>query len=40
MPQQPSRRQPIDIEALWGLERIVGLAVAPDGHAAACAVTS
>lgn len=30
----------IDIEALWGLERIAGLALAPDGHAAVCAVTS
>ena len=30
----------IDIEALWKLERVGGLAVAPDGHAAACTVSS
>ncbi|MEO7156539.1 MAG: S9 family peptidase, partial [Vicinamibacterales bacterium] len=30
----------IDIEALWKLERIGGVALAPDGHAAVCAVSS
>ncbi len=40
MSLRPARRQPIDIESLWLLERIGGLALAPDGHAAVGAVTS
>ena len=34
------RRKPIDVDSLWRLERIGGLALAPDGHAAVCAVTA
>ena len=32
--------RPIDIESLWQLERVGGVALAPDGSAAVCAVTS
>jgi dipeptidyl aminopeptidase/acylaminoacyl peptidase len=35
-----SRSRPIDIDTLWRLERVGSLAIAPDGSAAACAVTS
>jgi dipeptidyl aminopeptidase/acylaminoacyl peptidase len=35
-----SRSRPIDIDALWRLERVGSIAIAPDGSAAACAVTS
>src|SRR5512135_2847143 len=31
---------PLDIETLWKLERVAGVALAPDGSAAACAVTA
>jgi dipeptidyl aminopeptidase/acylaminoacyl peptidase len=34
------RRKPIDIEALWQLERVGALSLSPDGRAAVCAVTS
>ena len=33
-------RRPIDIDTLWQLDRIAGVAIAPDGSAAVCAVTS
>jgi dipeptidyl aminopeptidase/acylaminoacyl peptidase len=33
------RTHPIDIETLWQLERVAGLALAPDGSAAVCTVT-
>jgi dipeptidyl aminopeptidase/acylaminoacyl peptidase len=33
-------RHPLDIDTLWQLERIGSVAVAPDGSAAVCAVTS
>jgi dipeptidyl aminopeptidase/acylaminoacyl peptidase len=32
--------KPIDVEALWQLDRVGGVAIAPDGSAAVCAVTS
>ncbi|HET9470769.1 MAG TPA: hypothetical protein VFO24_06660, partial [Usitatibacter sp.] len=34
------RSHPLDIDALWQLERVAGLALAPDGSAAVCTVTS
>ena len=34
------KTSPLDIETLWQLERIASVAIAPDGSAAACAVTA
>ena len=34
------KSRPIDIESLWGLERVANVRIAPDGSAAVCAVTS
>ena len=33
-------RRPIDVDALWQLERVANVALAPDGSAAVCCVTS
>ncbi|MBL0143731.1 MAG: S9 family peptidase [Betaproteobacteria bacterium] len=35
-----NKTKPIDIEALWKMERVGSLSMAPDGSAAVCAVTS
>ena len=35
-----ARPRPIDIDSLWELERVASVAIAPDGSAAVCAVTS
>jgi dipeptidyl aminopeptidase/acylaminoacyl peptidase len=35
-----AKPRPIDIETLWQLERVAGLAIAPDGSAAVCTVTT
>src|SRR5512142_1867737 len=34
------RMIPLDIDTLWQLDRIAGVALSPDGSAAVCAVTS
>ena len=34
-----TQRRPLDIETLWQLERVGGVALAPDGSAAVCTVT-
>ena len=34
-----TRKKPLDIEALWKLERVGNVALAPDGSAAVCSVT-
>jgi dipeptidyl aminopeptidase/acylaminoacyl peptidase len=34
-----SKKRPIDIDALWKLERVGNVSLSPDGSAAACAVT-